>query len=58
MKTRNTNTSQPRCSLAIEKDVKIRMRDGAILYADVYRPKEAGKFPVIINIRAYQKDKV
>ena len=34
------------------------MRDGAILYADIFRPKGAGKFPAIVNISAYQKDKV
>ena len=45
-------------TLAIEKDVRIQMRDGAILYADVYRPQEDGKFPAIVNISAYQKDKV
>lgn len=58
MKTRDTKISQPRHTMTIEKDVKIQMRDGAILYADVFRPKEAGKFPAIINISAYQKDKV
>jgi putative CocE/NonD family hydrolase len=50
--------SQPRHDLVIEKDVKIRMRDGAVLYADIFRPKAAGKFPAIVNISAYQKDKV
>ncbi|OGA45031.1 MAG: hypothetical protein A3F74_10665 [Betaproteobacteria bacterium RIFCSPLOWO2_12_FULL_62_58] len=58
MKTRDTKISQPRHTMTIEKDVKVQMRDGAILYADVFRPKEAGKFPAIINISAYQKDKV
>jgi len=28
------------------------MRDGAILYADIFRPKAAGKFPAIVNISA------
>ena len=58
MKTRDTKISQPRHTMTIEKDVKVQMRDGAILYADVFRPKEAGKFPAIINISAYQKDKI
>ncbi len=50
--------SRPRHKMTIEKDVKIKMRDGAILYADIFRPKGTGKFPAIVNISAYQKDKV
>src|SRR5215210_2080941 len=42
----------------IEKDVEITMRDGARLRADVFRPKQAGRFPVIMNIGIYRKDKV
>ncbi|MGB5079354.1 MAG: CocE/NonD family hydrolase [Burkholderiales bacterium] len=34
------------------------MRDGARLRADVFRPKSAGRFPVIINLGSYQKDKL
>src|SRR5437588_469453 len=34
------------------------MRDGARLKADVFRPKAGGRFPVIINLGAYQKDKL
>jgi predicted acyl esterase len=50
--------SQPRYDLTIEKDVEIPMRDGARLRADVFRPKAGGRFPVIINLGAYQKDKL
>jgi len=50
--------SQPRYDVDIEKDVRIRMRDGATLYGDIFRPKGAGRFPVIMNIGPYQKDKV
>ena len=45
-------------AMIIEKDVAIHMRDGAILYADVFRPKTGEKVPVLINISCYQKDKV
>ena len=45
-------------TMIIEKDVAIHMRDGAILYADVFRPKGEEKVPVLINISCYQKDKV
>src|SRR5258706_14498855 len=57
-------TSQARnLELVVEKDVRIPMRDGAILYADVFRPanETAGtdeRFPAIMNISVYQKDKL
>jgi predicted acyl esterase len=53
-----TRGSQPRYDLIVEKDVEIRLRDGARLKADVFRPKASGRFPVIINLGAYQKDKL
>ena len=32
--------SQPRnCKLIVEKDVQIPLRDGTMLYADVFRPE-------------------
>ena len=45
-------------AMIVEKDVAIQMRDGAIVYADVFRPKAEGRYPVLINISCYQKDKV
>ena len=50
--------SQPRHDLIIEKDLEIPMRDGARLKADVFRPKSGARFPVIINLGSYQKDKL
>jgi putative CocE/NonD family hydrolase len=44
--------------LLVEKDVAVPMRDGARLAADVFRPDEAGKFPAILNLGPYQKDKL
>jgi putative CocE/NonD family hydrolase len=44
--------------LIVEKDVKIPMRDGTLLYADVFRPDTGEKAPVIMNIGVYQKDKL
>ena len=44
--------------MVVEKDVEIPMRDGARLKADVIRPDDQGKFPVIMNLGPYQKDKV
>jgi len=34
------------------------MRDGARLRADVFRPRSAGRFPIVINLGSYQKDKL
>jgi predicted acyl esterase len=51
--------SQPRdCKLIVEKDVQIPLRDGTILYADVFRPDFTEAVPAIMNISVYQKDKV
>ena len=51
--------SQPRkMKLIVEKDVQIPMRDGTILYADVFRPNFKDKVPVLFNTSVYQKDKV
>jgi len=44
--------------LLVEKDVDVPMRDGARLKADVFRPEDAGKFPAILNLGPYQKDKL
>ena len=58
MAKRTARLSQPRYDLAIEKDLAIPVRDGARLAADLFRPKSGGRFPVIVNIGAYQKDKL
>jgi predicted acyl esterase len=52
------NVSQPRdYELIVEKDVQIATRDGALLYADVYRPDGAEeRFPAIVNMSVYQID--
>jgi predicted acyl esterase len=42
--------------MKIENDVEIGMRDGARLYANVFRPS-SGRVPVIMNFGIYQKDK-
>ena len=52
--------SQPRdYKMIVEKDVKIPLRDGTLLYADIFRPDGAPeRFPAIMNISVYQKDKL
>jgi len=44
--------------LLVDRDVDVPMRDGARLKADVIRPDDTGKFPAILNLGPYQKDKL
>lgn len=41
--------------LTIERDVTVKMRDGVLLRADIYRPKAEGKFPVLLQRTPYDK---
>jgi putative CocE/NonD family hydrolase len=43
-------------TIRLEINVPIRMRDGAILYADVWRPDRPGKFPTILTRTPYNKN--
>lgn len=44
--------------LVVERDVDVPMRDGARLKADLFRPDDGGRFPAILNLGPYQKDKL
>jgi predicted acyl esterase len=51
--------SQPIYKWTLEKDIDVPMRDGTLLKADLFRPQGNGeKFPVILNMGIYQKDKL
>jgi len=50
--------SQLRFDLVVARDLEVPMRDGARLRADVFRPQSSGRFPVVINLGCYQKDKL
>src|SRR5258708_16068086 len=39
-----------------ERDVRIAMRDGTRLALDVYRPEQAGRFPVLYAAALHNKD--
>ena len=39
-----------------DRDVVVPMRDGVKLSVDVYRPKEPGKYPVLLAFAVYNKD--
>jgi len=40
----------------LDDNIEIKMSDGVILSADVFRPKVEGKYPVILTMTPYQKD--
>jgi len=42
--------------MALDKDVEIRLSDGAVLRADIYRPVPDGKYPVLMTYGPYGKD--
>jgi uncharacterized protein len=39
----------------VEQNVAAQMRDGVTLYADVFRPAEPGRFPVLLARTSYSK---
>jgi putative CocE/NonD family hydrolase len=41
--------------LTVERDIAVPMRDGVVLYADVYRPEGGGRHPVILLRTPYNK---
>ena len=45
-------------SIAIEADLAVPMRDGVRLWANLYRPKAGGPYPVIMSVTPYGKDKL
>jgi predicted acyl esterase len=47
--------SEVRDGMQIDWDVPIRMEDGVVLRADVYRPVKRGKYPVIMSYGPYGK---
>ena len=41
----------------VERGVAVPMRDGVVLFADIYRPANPGRFPVLLERTPYDKDK-
>ncbi len=39
----------------MERGVKVMMRDGVTLRADIYRPKEEGRYPILLQRTPYNK---
>jgi hypothetical protein len=49
------NLSAPRHAMARDNNVAVPMRDGVMLLADVHRPAEAGRYPVLIAASPYPR---
>jgi len=43
-------------TLTVERGVAVKMRDGTILRADIYRPNVPGKFPILLTRTPYDKN--
>ncbi len=41
--------------VTVERGVAVKMRDGVVLRADIYRPQATGKFPVLLQRTPYNK---
>jgi predicted acyl esterase len=44
-----------RYAVKVERGVAVKMRDGVVLRADIYRPESDGKFPVLLQRTPYSK---
>jgi len=47
----------PSNDIRLENHVPIAMRDGVVLYADVYRPVDQGKYPVLVSRTPYSTER-
>ncbi len=48
--------SEPTNEVVLDRRVSVPMSDGTVLNADVYRPKEDGRYPLIVERVAYELD--
>lgn len=44
------------CDILLERDTPITLRDGTVIYADVFRPVEDGQYPAIMAWSPYGKE--
>src|ERR1700739_1349811 len=43
-------------AVTVERGAAVKMRDGAVLRADIYRPRTEGSFPVLLERTPYDKN--
>src|SRR6267378_2377562 len=51
----NGARAETRYQVIIENGVRMKMRDGVSLVADIYKPKSEGKFPVLLERTPYDR---
>jgi hypothetical protein len=44
------------CDIYFERDVALKMRDGTVIYTDIFRPVGEGKYPSIVAWSSYGKE--
>lgn len=44
--------------MIFEKDVAVTVRDGTVIYVNVFRPPEEGNYPVVVSFDPYGKDTI
>ena len=49
-------TSERKYEVVVERDARVKMKDGVHLHADIFRPKGEGKFPAILGYHPYDPD--
>jgi AcrR family transcriptional regulator len=51
----NRRVYSPEDGIICMQDVPVKMRDGVTIYADIYKPEEEGKYPLVISWSFYGK---
>jgi uncharacterized protein len=49
------NLSQPTRAMAHDDDIAVPMRDAVVLLADVHRPAQPGRYPVLVAASPYPR---
>ena len=55
LSTAHRGYAQQNYAVVVQNGVSMKTRDGVALFADIYRPKAGGKFPVILMRTPYDK---
>lgn len=56
LRQRRRRVLQPVPGLQFERDIAVTMRDGVRLMANVFRPQQDGRYPVVLSVSPYGKD--
>jgi uncharacterized protein len=56
LQQRRRRPPRPVPGVRFDRDVAVAMRDGVHLMANVFRPEQAGRYPVVLSVSPYGKD--